>query len=187
MSDPNQPKPPRPSPQPVVLRKATPISSAPASSPSISTARPATTGAPPSISPRPVPVIRPSVPTPPPVPDTAALARRSKSLPDEKLSEECDVDVFVASGPGGQHRNKTESGVRLVHLPTGVVVTATERRSQHENRSHALARLREKLEQLAFVPKKRRPTRKTRGSQERRLQEKKRDGNVKKQRRNKDW
>ena len=120
-------------------------------------------------------------------PELRAAARRSKSLPDELLAEECDVDLFVASGPGGQHRNKTESGVRLLHRPTGVMVTATERRSQHENRSHALARLRERLEKLAFVPKVRRPTRKTRGSQERRLNAKKQTSMVKKLRRSKEW
>jgi protein subunit release factor B len=119
--------------------------------------------------------------------DVKAAARRAKSLPDDVLLEECELDVFVASGPGGQHRNKTESGVRLVHKPTGVTVTATERRSQHENRSHALARLRERLEKLAFVPKVRRPTRKTRGSQERRLTAKKQASQVKKLRREKDW
>ena len=97
------------------------------------------------------------------------------------------MDVFVASGPGGQHRNKTESGVRLVHRPTSVTVTATERRSQHENRSHALARLRERLEALAFVPKKRRPTKPTRGSKERRLDAKKQTAQVKKLRQSKEW
>ena len=126
-------------------------------------------------------------PPPPPAPDIKALARRSKSLPDDVLWDQCDIDLFVASGPGGQHRNKTESGVRLVHRPTGTMVTATERRSQHENRSHALARLRERLEQLAFVAKPRRPTRRTRGSQERRLETKRRDAAVKQQRRSKDW
>jgi protein subunit release factor B len=122
------------------------------------------------------------------VPENVRVAaKRSKSLSDEVLFEECDWDVFVASGPGGQHRNKTESGVRLVHRPTGVVVTATERRSQHENRSHALARLRERLEKLSFVPKVRRPTKKTRGSQERRLTAKKQASQVKKLRRSKEW
>ena len=51
------------------------------------------------------------------------------------------VDTFRATGPGGQHRNKTDSGVRLTHLPTGVVVTATEDRSQHANRKVAWDRL----------------------------------------------
>ncbi len=124
--------------------------------------------------------------TPPP-PSRRELARRSKALPDEALLAECDADVFVASGPGGQHRNKTESGVRLVHRPTGVTVTATERRSQHDNRARALERMREKLKALAFVPKVRRPTKKTRASQERRLAAKKRASRTKSDRRGKEW
>ena len=111
------------------------------------------------------------------------MARASLALDDDKLMAECDVDLFVASGPGGQHRNKTESAVRLTHRPSGIVVTATERRSQIQNRIVALARLREKLEKLTFVPRPRRPTKPTRSSQERRLSEKKRDSQVKKQRR----
>lgn len=116
-------------------------------------------------------------------PHIRAMARASLALPDEKLFEECDIDVFVASGPGGQHRNKTESGVRLVHRPSGIVVTATERRSQHENRGHAIDRLREKLKALTFVPKIRRATKPSRGSKERRLEGKKRDSRVKQMRR----
>lgn len=55
------------------------------------------------------------------------------------------VDTFRASGAGGQHRNKTDSGVRLTHLPTGTVVTATEERSQHQNRAVAWQRLSARL------------------------------------------
>lgn len=51
------------------------------------------------------------------------------------------VDTYRSSGAGGQHRNKTDSAVRLTHTPTGVVVTATEERSQHENRKVAWERL----------------------------------------------
>lgn len=116
-------------------------------------------------------------------PHIRAMARASLALDDDMLMAECDVDLFVASGPGGQHRNKTESAVRLTHRPSGIVVTATERRSQIQNRIVALARLREKLEKLTFVPRPRRPTKPTRSSQERRLSEKKRDSQVKKQRR----
>jgi hypothetical protein len=65
--------------------------------------------------------------------------------PDEKLLAQCMVETYRASGPGGQHRNKTESAVRLAHRPTGVVATATERRSQHENRHRALVRLRKAI------------------------------------------
>jgi len=62
--------------------------------------------------------------------------------PDDRLLAECDVHTYRASGPGGQHRNKTDSAVRLAHRPTGVTVTATESRSQHENRARAIRRLR---------------------------------------------
>ena len=103
-----------------------------------------------------------------------AAARRALALPDAALAAECDETFFTAGGPGGQHRNKTESGVRLAHRPTGVVVTATERRSQAQNRGAALARLRARLAVLAAKPKPRRATKPTRGSRERRLSEKKR-------------
>lgn len=64
------------------------------------------------------------------------------SLSDDELMAQCRLDRFRASGPGGQHRNKTDSAVRLTHRPTGVVGFASERRSQHQNRTAALARLR---------------------------------------------
>jgi protein subunit release factor A len=112
-----------------------------------------------------------------------AAARRALALPDAALAAECEETFFTASGPGGQHRNKTESGVRLAHAPTGVVVTATERRSQAQNRGAALARLRARLEALARKPKPRRPTKPTRGSRERRLAEKRRQGARKSERR----
>lgn len=64
---------------------------------------------------------------------------------DAKLLAECDVETYRASGPGGQHRNTTDSAVRLTHRPTGVRATATERRSQHENRRRALTRLRKAI------------------------------------------
>jgi len=92
----------------------------------------------------------------------------------ERLLAQCDVTTFRASGPGGQHRNRRESGVRLKHRPTGIVVTATERRSQHQNRAVALDRLERKLKALRKRRKKRRPTRPTAASRERRAADKKR-------------
>ncbi len=105
-------------------------------------------------------------------PALRAAARRAVSLPGEALAAECDEEFFVAGGPGGQHRNKTASGVRLLHRPTGILVTATERRSQAQNRAAAHVRLRERLQALAHVPPRRVATRPTRGSRERRLAEK---------------
>ena len=58
------------------------------------------------------------------------------------LSNQCDLRTQARSGPGGQHRNKTSSGVFLTHRPTGIVAEATERRSQAQNRDVALQRLR---------------------------------------------
>lgn len=117
---------------------------------------------------------------------TRLAARRAVALPDPALLAECAETFFTAGGPGGQHRNKTESGVRLAHLPTGVLVTATERRSQARNRSAALARLRLRLEALARRPEPRRATRPTRASKERRLREKRHRGERKAQRRDRD-
>src|SRR5437762_7973753 len=66
-------------------------------------------------------------------------------LSDSQLLEQCEVDTYRASGPGGQKRNKTSSAVRIRHLPSGLIVIAEESRSQHENRGRALKRLRQAL------------------------------------------
>ncbi len=97
-----------------------------------------------------------------------------------KLLAECRVDYFVGPGPGGQHRNKTESGVRLRHLPTGITVTATERRSRNQNLQAAIERLEKRLERLRRPKKIRRPTRPTASSRARRLEAKRRRSSEKK-------
>jgi ribosome-associated protein len=111
---------------------------------------------------------------------------RSAALDDDDLRAQCDESFFVASGPGGQHRNKTSTGVRLLHRPSQVQVTATERRSQLLNRSVALERLRERLRQLAYVPEVRRATRVPRSAKRRRLDDKKHHSDRKRSRAG-DW
>lgn len=61
---------------------------------------------------------------------------------DDALIAQCEVDRYRASGPGGQHRNKTESAVRLRHKLTGVTAIGEDSRSQVENKMHAVRRLR---------------------------------------------
>lgn len=92
------------------------------------------------------------------------------------------IDYFRGSGPGGQHRNTSETGVRITHLPTGVVATATESRSRHMNLQRALARLEEKL---AARSRKRRPriaTRPGKAAIARRLDLKRKRGETKRAR-----
>lgn len=66
-------------------------------------------------------------------------------LNDEQLRAECVIDTHRIGGPGGQHRNKTQSAVRLFHRASGLTVTGQERRSQHQNAANALLRLREAI------------------------------------------
>jgi ribosome-associated protein len=72
------------------------------------------------------------------------------ALPDDdrELLDQCDVTTFRSSGKGGQHVNKTDSAVRLVHRPTGIVVISRKDRSQYMNKKECLANLRKKFVKL---------------------------------------
>jgi protein subunit release factor A len=100
----------------------------------------------------------------------------------ESLERDCDVEYFIASGPGGQHRNKVETGVRLIHRPSGIRITATERRSQQANREMAFERMAKRLQEQQRVVPVRKPTRPTAASRLRRLREKRHRGLLKSQR-----
>jgi protein subunit release factor A len=98
------------------------------------------------------------------------------------LEREVRTDTFRASGPGGQHLQRTESAVRLTHLPSGVVVVASDTRSQARNREIAFERLVLKLRRLNTRPKPRVATRPTRAARERRLEAKRRRATAKRMR-----
>ncbi len=78
---------------------------------------------------------------------------------DDDLLAECRVDAYRASGSGGQHVNVTNSAVRLTHLPTGIVVTCQNERSQYLNTKECLLKLRAAVEKRNYRKPKRRATR----------------------------
>jgi len=71
----------------------------------------------------------------------AARKEMGTSLNIEIKDSDIVIDYYRASGPGGQHRNTTDSAVRIRHLPTGITVQSADSRSQHRNREIALERL----------------------------------------------
>ena len=99
------------------------------------------------------------------------------------LARQVRVDTYRARGAGGQHLHRTDSAVRLTHFPSGVVVTASDTRSQIRNREIAFNRLIERLGRLNRVPKRRVPTRVSGAAKRRRLEDKKRRGKIKRMRR----
>ncbi len=113
------------------------------------------------------------------MPARAPLVPPPYTLDRDLLAREVEVQVFRASGAGGQHVNKTESALRLIHPPSGVVVIAQDSSSQHRNREIAFERLVERLRRLNYVKPKRVPTRPTKASKKRRLEGKKQVGTKK--------
>ena len=91
----------------------------------------------------------------------------------EVLKQQVIVETYRSRGPGGQRKNKTETAVRLKHLPSGITVIATEHRSQAQNRELAFERLRERLLKLNQPRRRRIPTSVPLGAIERRREAKK--------------
>jgi protein subunit release factor B len=97
---------------------------------------------------------------------------RETPLTISALKGEVEITAFKSGGPGGQHKNKTESAVRIKHLPTGIIVIAAENRSQIKNRELAWQRLIEKLAKRRQKSKPRLPTKPSRAAKEKRFEEK---------------
>jgi protein subunit release factor B len=97
----------------------------------------------------------------------------------EILKKQVVIETYRSRGPGGQRKNKTETAVRLKHLPSGITVVATEHRTQSQNLKQAFERLRMRLLRLNQPRKRRIPTSTPVKAYERRIEEKKVHSKVK--------
>ncbi|MCI5071913.1 peptide chain release factor-like protein [bacterium] len=96
--------------------------------------------------------------------------------------EDLDIERIRRSGPGGQHRNKKETGIRLTHIPTGIVIMATTERSQKLNLQKAIDTLIQRLKKLNRKPKKRIATQPSKAAKQKRIDDKKKQSEKKQQR-----
>lgn len=91
----------------------------------------------------------------------------------QNLSKQTRIDYLMSRGPGGQRRDKKKTGVRLFHIPSGILVQVDDQRLQSQNKKIAFLILAKKLKKLRQRKKKRIPTRVPHWAKEKRLQKKK--------------
>ena len=86
---------------------------------------------------------------------TVAIMPEADEVAEVEINpSELRIDTFRASGAGGQHINKTDSAIRVTHLPTGIVVECQDDRSQHKNKARALSLLATRIKDAKFVSSK---------------------------------
>jgi ribosome-associated protein len=100
----------------------------------------------------------------------------------DRIEKDVEVTFYKSRGPGGQRKNKRETAVKIVHIPTGLTARATESRSQAANRALAFERLVQKLERLKRKKKSRIPTKKPPGVKRREREKKEKQSRKKKER-----